>query len=274
VQKSTFGVIFFAGFVSACASQPAPLANAPTRTDIRSDGAREISAETPNSAELPSNASTDQTRQLSVAHDLLGDWIIEDVDQRGVMDNALLSLAFNGEGRVSGQLGCNSVAGRFTIDKAGLRFGPLVTTRKICVSTALMYQEALVLRSLQAMNAVAWSDNGAAILTGPEGHRITMRRIASPSAPGMAHGEISPTPVTYRCADEVLGIAFEAGAAYLTEANGELIVLKKNDQGAGPDNLVTFTNGRLTVFRQGATGEHVRLARGRMAPVECHRTSG
>ncbi len=204
---------------------------------------------------------------------LLGEWLIEDVDQRGVMDNVQLILTFDDKGRVSGQLGCNAVTGRFTADKAELSFGPLVSTRKMCLSPAVMNQESLVLRSLQMLNTVSWSDNGAAILGGPEGHSIIMRKIAPLSASGMAHGDISPRPGMYRCANEAVGIAFETGAAYLTEADGVTVVLKKID-GAGGDTPETFTNGRVTVFRQAGAGGHVSFSKGRMAPVECQLTAG
>jgi hypothetical protein len=188
------------------------------------------------------------------------------------MDNVQLTLTFDDKGRVSGQLGCNAVTGRFTADKAELSFGPLVSTRKMCMSPAVMNQEGVVLRSLQTINTVSWSDNGSAILGGPEGHSIIMRKIAPLSAPGMAHADISPTPVMYRCANEAIGIAIEAGAAYLTGADGVLVVLKKID-GAGSNTSDIFTNGRVTVFRQAGTSGHMSFARGRMAPVECRRTA-
>jgi heat shock protein HslJ len=259
------------GFISACVSPPASMTNTPTATGLQSAGMFKAPAETSKSTALSSDTASTAGRDQSSVHGLLGEWLIENVDQRGVMDNVQLTLTFDGEGRVSGRLGCNAVAGRFTFDKSSLSFGPLISTRKMCGSPALMNQEALVLRSLQAINVVSWSDNGAAILSGPGGHSIVMRRVAPLSAPGTAHGNISPTPDMYRCANEVLGFAFEAGAAYLTEANGTLMVLNKIVNRAGDNTLETFTNGRATVFRQGGVGGHVRFARGRMAPVECQR---
>jgi len=260
--------------ISACVSQPVSLKNSSIATAIPSATALKAPLEAPKSSETSNDGAPDSGRDPAPMHGLLGEWLIENVDQRGVMDNVHLTLTFSSEGRVSGQLGCNAVSGRFTADKAGLAFGPLVSTRKMCGSTALMNQEGLVLRSLQTLNAVTWSDNGAAILSGPEGHSIIMRRVAPIAAPGMAHGDISPTPVMYQCETEAFGIAFEAQAAYLTEANGALIVLSKIDDGAGDDTRETFSNGRVTVFRQGGAGGNVHFARGRMAPLECRRATG
>jgi len=259
--------LFPVGLASACVLQPASLTNTPTVTGAQSDGV-------PKATAIASDGASAASRDPASVSSLQGEWLVENVDQRGVMDNVQLKLTFDGEGRVSGQLGCNSATGRFTLDKASLNFGPLITTRKMCGSPAIMNQEALLLRSLQAIDAVTWSDNGAAILSGPEGHSIVMRKVTQEAAPSMAHGNISPTPIMYRCTDEVLGIAFEVGAAYLTDANGGLFVLNKIDDGASGEAPETFTNGRVTVFRQGGVGGQVRFARGRMAPVECQRTDG
>lgn len=273
MSYSRFIGLFSVCIMSACASNPASLNNTSTATDVQSAGTLQAAAETPNSTEVSIDGAGNSMRGPAPRRGLLGEWLIEDVDRRGVMDNVQLTLTFDDKGRVSGQLGCNAVTGRFTADKGKLSFGPLVSTRKMCVSPAVMNQEDLVLRSLQMLNTVSWSDNGAAILGGPEGHSIVMRKIAPLSASGMAHGDISPTLGIYRCANEAVGIAFEAGAAYLTEADGVLIVLKKID-GAGDNAPETFTNGRVTVFRKAGSGVHVSFARGRMAPVECKSTTG
>lgn len=251
--------------LSACVSQPASSVNTPTVAVVQT-------VETPKAS--ASDGASASSRDPAPVQGLIGAWLIEDVDQRGVMDDVQLTLAFDAEGRVSGQLGCNGVTGRFTTDRGRLSIGPLVSTRKMCASPAMMNQEALALQSLQTLNAVTWSSNGAAILTGPEGHSMTMRKFAQAAASGMAHGNISPTPVTYHCDTETVGIAFEAGAAYLTDPNGALIVLNRIDGGAGADRLETFTNGRVTLFREGGEAGQVRLAKGRMAAVECQITKG
>jgi hypothetical protein len=134
-----------------------------------------------------------------------------------------------------------------------------------------MNQEARLLRSLQAIDAVTCSDDGAAILSGPEGHAIVMRKVTHDAAPSMAQGTISPTPIVHRCTDEVLGIALEPRAAHLTDAVGALLVLNKVDYGFSDDALKTFSNGPVTVFRLGG---HVWFARERMAPIEWIFTDG
>jgi heat shock protein HslJ len=98
-------------------------------------------SETPKSTEIPSDSTSGFSRYWAPIHNLLGEWLIEDLDRRGVMDNVEVTLKFDNEGRVSGQQGCNVVTGRFTNDMASLSFGPLLSTRKMCGSPALMNQE-------------------------------------------------------------------------------------------------------------------------------------
>ena len=236
---------------------------------MQSAGTLKATSQTSKSTEILSDITSASSRDQAPIHGVLGEWLIEDVDQRGVMDNVELTLNFDNEGRVSGKLGCNVVTGSFTNDMASLSFGPLLSSRKMCGSPALMNQEELVLRSLQMINALTWSDNGAAILSGPQGRRIIMRRIAPSSVLSVAHSDITPIPVMYRCADDMFGIAFEAKVAYLREANGTLTMLNKIEKGTGDDLPETFTNGRITIYQQVGTGGYVRFARGRMIPVEC-----
>lgn len=107
---------------------------------------------------------------------LVGSWQVEDVDRQGVLDRARLSLSFSKEGRLSGSSGCNALAGSFSLDRSSLRIGPVAGTRKMCASEALMNQEQRLLRSLQGINTLTWNSDGAAVLSGPQGRSITLRR--------------------------------------------------------------------------------------------------
>ena len=62
-----------------------------------------------------------------------------------------LSLAFSGDGRVSGSAGCNTFNGSFTSDGVMLSIGSLATTRRMCAAPAgVMEQEQQFLQALQS----------------------------------------------------------------------------------------------------------------------------
>jgi heat shock protein HslJ len=86
---------------------------------------------------------SDQRRLIGAA------WLAEDIGGRGVIDNAQSTVAFEAGGGVSGLAGCNRLRGSARVEGAQLVFGPLATTRKMCVP-ALMDQERKFLAALAA----------------------------------------------------------------------------------------------------------------------------
>ena len=71
---------------------------------------------------------------------LIGSWLVEDIQGRGVIDSAQTTIAISAEGAVSGSGGCNRYRSQALIEGAGLRFGPVAGTRMSC-APALMDQE-------------------------------------------------------------------------------------------------------------------------------------
>ncbi|OWU82387.1 META domain-containing protein [Phaeobacter sp. 22II1-1F12B] len=102
------------------------------------------------------------------------EWLVEDIDGNGVIDNARTTLIFDGEGRVHGSGGCNSYTGAYEIDGDQLSLGPVASTRKACVP-ALGDQEAKFFAALNEVERFEISPTGALILTGPNGHSIKAR---------------------------------------------------------------------------------------------------
>lgn len=97
--------------------------------------------------------------------------------------------------------------------------------------------------------------------------------VAVDPAPGSGAGgaPVTPVPVAYRCGEETVAIAIEAGAAYVTPEGGDTVTLKMLSGGDSAPQ--SFTNGFITVFFDGSDfdGLKLRLARGRAAAVDCAR---
>ena len=66
------------------------------------------------------------------APNLVGDWLVEDISGRGVIDILQSTLTFDDNGRVYGMGGCNRFTGGVTSSKDGLSFGPLAATQMAC----------------------------------------------------------------------------------------------------------------------------------------------
>jgi heat shock protein HslJ len=99
-------------------------------------------------------ASAEVSSHIPDATELAGGWLLEDLGGRGVMDIVQTTLVFDGEGRVSGNGGCNRYTGSYTYDDGELTFGPLAGTKMMCPE-AVMDQEDRFLEALDAVDRVA-----------------------------------------------------------------------------------------------------------------------
>ena len=186
--------------------------------------------------------------------ELKGVWLVEDVDQRGVIDRARLSVVFGEAGQISGQAGCNRFGGTLSLEGSAIKVGPLRAGRMMC-PPALMDMEARMLRSLQGVDTLAWAPDGALVLTGPEGRRLTLRPETVP---------------THRCGEQQVELSLQP--AYAVLSDGSRVTLKRVS--AEDASTHVFSNGLWTFF-QDAKGERaVRFAQGRMAPQACERIKG
>lgn len=77
-------------------------------------------------------------------------WVAEDIDGKGVIDNAQSTLVFGTDGRVSGRAACNQYGGKVTLNGASMIMDEVFSTKMACTAPALMEQERRFLEALQA----------------------------------------------------------------------------------------------------------------------------
>ncbi len=105
-----------------------------------------------------------------------GEWIVEDINRTGVIDNSRLTLTFSEDGRVSGSTNCNGFSGTYTTDGSKLTFSPLAMTRRACLAKAVSQQERKYMNALSGDLTWTITDDGALELTGAEGRRLLLRK--------------------------------------------------------------------------------------------------
>lgn len=107
-------------------------------------------------------------------HELDGSrWLLEDIENTGVIDNARSTLHFDGNGRISGSGGCNRISGGVILDGTEIKFGPVMSTRMACPVPALMDQEQRYLMALaEARSFVLEADGAILQLLNEDGHKI------------------------------------------------------------------------------------------------------
>ncbi len=78
-------------------------------------------------------------------------WQVEDIDEGGIIDRSMITLAFTADGRVAGSTGCNRYFAHAWLDGDVITVSNIGSTRRAC-PTALMQQEQ---RFLDALGAAA-----------------------------------------------------------------------------------------------------------------------
>jgi len=76
------------------------------------------------------------------------------------------TVAFSGDGTVTGSGGCNDFNGTYTVDGSKLTFGPLASTKKACAE-AVNTLETAYMTALQATTAYEVTSDNKLKLTGP-----------------------------------------------------------------------------------------------------------
>ncbi len=98
-------------------------------------------------------------------------WLAESIDERGVIDRLQSTLAFDDEGGVSGNAGCNQFFGPYEADDATLTFGALGMTKRMC-APAVMDQETAFTQALERTASYAISETGFLHLADVEGMEV------------------------------------------------------------------------------------------------------
>ena len=104
------------------------------------------------------------------------DWVVEDLNRGGVIDNTRLTLTFGADGKVSGSTNCNRFNGTFTATATSVSFGPLAMTRRACTGEALSLQQRKYMDALGGVITWTIEADGALVLTGDAGERVLLRR--------------------------------------------------------------------------------------------------
>ncbi|GAA6130367.1 hypothetical protein NBRC116187_07270 [Halopseudomonas sabulinigri] len=102
------------------------------------------------------------------------EWIVEDVDSKGVIDNTQMSLNFTNEGLLGGRAACNQYTTSYQLGGEGLTTQAIASTQKAC-APALMNQDEHFLEVLGDVARFEIDDTGALILITTDNRTIKAR---------------------------------------------------------------------------------------------------
>ncbi len=113
------------------------------------------------------------------------EWVVEDINDRGIIDSSRVTLNFWPDGRLTGRATCNNLMGQYQLSGEGLAINQLATTRMAC-APALMAQEQTVMENLQSLQRFDLSETGALLLHSANG-MLTARLTPGPNLPNSSH---------------------------------------------------------------------------------------
>ncbi|WP_193367119.1 META domain-containing protein [Pelagibius marinus] len=104
-----------------------------------------------------------------------GEWVVEDIGGRGIIDFSRVSMTFGSEGCITGLTGCNSYSLPYQLSGDSLSVGQGINTLRACLP-ALGDQERKFLQILSQVTRFEFSETGALILSTADGDSLTARR--------------------------------------------------------------------------------------------------
>ena len=107
--------------------------------------------------------------------ELVGDWKIESIGQKPVLEDAEAVLVFTEDGALSANVGCNQAGGSYRLGTSGLEIGPLAATRKMCEGE-VMAQEDAFFSAIGQVSEYRAKGNVLHLLDGPGNILVTASR--------------------------------------------------------------------------------------------------
>lgn len=101
-------------------------------------------------------------------------WVAEDINKAGLIDNSRVTLSFSGDDKIAGAAGCNRFFGGYREAEKNLTISGVGATKMAC-APALMDQEGKYLSILGAAQSFALNDRGGLIITAADGRTVTLR---------------------------------------------------------------------------------------------------
>ncbi|HDZ56829.1 MAG TPA: META domain-containing protein [Pseudomonas xinjiangensis] len=101
-------------------------------------------------------------------------WIVEDINGGGIIDNSRVVLAFLQNDRIAGQASCNNLSGEYLFEGQAFSIPETEVTLKAC-APALMEQEQRFLEILRRVDSFRFDAEGALILMTGDNEILTAR---------------------------------------------------------------------------------------------------
>jgi heat shock protein HslJ len=161
-RVSLAGLLAVAGLAMGLAF--AGISVADTQVDLESQATAE-----PDDTPLPRGESKPPAGRIDANHPLLRSaWLVEDIDNGGVLDRLRTFVQLDENSQASGSTGLNRFGGKVTLDGDKIKFGPMATTR-MAGPPAVMDQESKFTKAIARVRGYKIDENGLLRLLDADG---------------------------------------------------------------------------------------------------------
>ncbi|MCA9183966.1 MAG: heme-binding protein, partial [Planctomycetales bacterium] len=131
------------------------------------------------SALIQSFESASNEKGLSESNALFGNWLIEDIEGRGVVDNAQTTIQIARDCSITGSTGVNRYMAKATIEGKKIKIEPGPATTRAAGPPALMDQESKFLAALRRVATYRIDDKGLLHLLDRDGKPLLLGSLAN-----------------------------------------------------------------------------------------------
>lgn len=104
-----------------------------------------------------------------------GEWLVERVEDRPLVDRSFIAMRFGADGRVLGRAACNGWSAGYKAEGERIAFTAGAATLRAC-APALGEQEGRFHRLLSQVTRYRFAEDGALVLESADGRAIRTRR--------------------------------------------------------------------------------------------------
>ena len=101
-----------------------------------------------------------------------GEWIVDDLGGKGIIDSSHISIVFMDENRLGGSSSCNRYSGEYQLSGSTFAVGDNMASTRMACAPALMNQEDRFLKLLINVSQARFGDHGELLLSTPSGETI------------------------------------------------------------------------------------------------------
>jgi putative lipoprotein len=195
--------------------------------------------------------SKDDTPELKTDAEMLtGLWHVEDIDQGGVIDYAMVTLQFSENNRIAGSTGCNRYTGEVAISDGSFVISKASFTRKACVPAVAKQEQRFLAALNDATRYEIESNTWLIISDASDTRRLALTQVESSQDPRSTRIDQSLVQgASFQCEDiGMVGLRFLGPETVEISTGDQVAILQRLRTASGAQ----YSGGNVLFWNKGS----------------------